>query len=88
MEFVTINLSESQLRQMLTQAAQLGAHQAMRNAGLPVKDLYTRAELKKRHGAGLINRLLKKKKLTPHQLQDDDNHRIVYSETELLSQFI
>lgn len=86
-----IQMTEERLREHLTHAAQLGAHQALLAAGLPVRDLYTRAEMQRRHGAGTINALIKQGKLTPRRYPETDadrTGRIVYSEMELLSQII
>lgn len=86
-----ITLTEERFREILTQTAQLGAHNALRMAGLPVREFYTRAEMKRRHGGGVINSLIKAHKLTPHKLpttNDDAKQRIVYSESEFLSQII
>lgn len=86
-----IQLSEERYRENLRQAAQLGAHQALQLAGLPVREYYTRTEMKQRHGSGTINRLIKAGRLTPHRLpahNDDTTKRVVYSETEFLSQII
>lgn len=90
METTVIQLTEERYRENLTQAAQLGAHQALQMAGLPVREYYTRAEMQRRHGRGIINRLISKGRLTPHRLDNDENtmSRIVYSETEFLSQII
>lgn len=84
-----IQLTEERYRNNLTQAAQLGAHQALLLAGLPVRDMYTRAEMQRRHGRRIINDLIHAGKLTPHQLpasNDRVKKRIVYSESEFLSQ--
>lgn len=90
METTVIQLTEERYRENLTQAAQLGAHMALKNAGLPVREYYTRTEMQRRHGRGTIDRLISKGRLTPHRLETDDNtkSRIVYSETEFLSQII
>lgn len=86
-----IQLTEERFREILSQASQLGAHLAMKNAGLPVREFYTRTEMQQRHGRGHINNLIKEGKLTAHKLPEHDtrtNKRIVYSETEYLSQII
>lgn len=83
-----IQLTEERLRELLSQTAKLAAHQALRLAGLPVRDLYTRAELKRRYGSREVNDILSANLLTPHQLPATDgsrSKRIRYSETELLS---
>lgn len=89
--FTVIQLTEERYRENLTQAAQLGAHMALKNAGLPVREYYTRTEMQKRHGRREIDSLIKAGRLTPHRLpaeDDDAKKRIVYSETEFLSQII
>lgn len=86
-----IQLSEERYRENLMQAALLGAHMAMKDAGLPVREYYTRTEMQQRHGRGHINNLIKAGKLTPHKLPEHDKQtdkRVVYSETEYLSQVI
>ena len=86
-----IQLTEERYRENLTRAAQLGAHQALQLAGLPVREFFTRTEMQQRHGRGDVNRLIKAGKLTPHRLPAHDDattKRIVYSETEYLSQII
>ncbi len=87
MSLQVIQMTEERLREHLTHAAQLGAHIALRNAGLPVKEFYTRTELQRRYGSGTINNLIAKHKLTPHRISDEHKH-IVYSETELLTLII
>ncbi len=91
MAVTVIQLTEERYRENLTQAAQLGAHQALRMAGLPVREYYTRTEMQQRYGRGKIDRLIKAGRLTPHRLPEHDNdtnQRVVYSETEFLSQII
>lgn len=91
MSLTVIQLSEERYRENLTQAAQLGAHLAMQQAGLPVREYFTRAEMQRKHGRGRINRLIDSGRLTPHKIpvdNDDTKTRIVYSETEYLSQII
>lgn len=91
METVVIQLTEERYRENLTQAAKLGAHIALKDAGLPVREYYTRAEMQKRHGRREIDGLIKAGRLTPHRLPSDTdgaNKRTVYSETEFLSQII
>ena len=88
-QFAVVQMTEQRLREHLQHAAQLGAHLALLNAGLPVKDLYTRTELSGRHGAGTVNSLIKKGLLTPHRYPNNqENGHIVYSEKELLSNLI
>lgn len=90
METTVIQLTEERYRENLTQAARLGAHEALRLAGLPVREYYTRTEMQRRHGRGKIDRLISEGRLTPHRLETDDNtmSRVVYSETEYLSLII
>ena len=90
METVVIQLTEERFRENLRQAAQLGAHQALQMAGLPVREYYTRTEMQRRHGRGTIDRLIRDGHLTPHRLETDADtmSRIVYSETEYLSLII
>lgn len=86
-----IQLTEEKLNQMLTSAAKLGAHVAMRDAGLPVREFYTRTEMARRHGAGTVNRLIRSGRLTPHRYPDggtSSSQREVYSEEQLLSLII
>ena len=88
MQINVIQITEQKLHDMLFAAAKLGAHIAMKDAGIPAKDLFTRTEMQRRHGAGNINRLIKAGRLTPHQLPaiGNETKRIMYSETEYLSQ--
>jgi len=90
MQINVVQITEDELQRLLTSAAKIGAHIAMKDAGVPVKDLYTRTEMQRRHGAGRINRLIKAGRLTPHQLPaiGNETKRIMYSETEYLSQII
>lgn len=84
-------MTEEKFQEHLLQAAKLGAHIALKDAGLPVVEYYTRTEMARRHGAGNINRLIKAGKLTPHRLtatNNEETKRILYSETELLSLII
>ena len=88
---VVIQLTEERYRENLQQAAQLGAHLALKNAGLPVVEYFSRADMCKRHGRGRIERLIKAGRLTPHRLpayNDKTKSQTVYSETEYLSQVI
>lgn len=90
-ELAVIQMTEERLREHLTHAAQLGAHIALKQSGLPVKEFFTRVEMQRKYGAGTINSLIKKGKLTPHRMpltDDGQTKRIVYSETELLQQII
>ena len=91
MNLNVIQLTEERYRDNLTQAAQLGAHLALKAAGLPVREYFSRAEMEKRHGSGTIRRLIKAGKLMPHQKPAYDNttkKQTVYSETEYLSQIV
>lgn len=89
MQLVVIQMTEERLREHLTHAAQLGAHTALRDAGLPIKEYYTRKEMCKRHGRARVNSLISCGKLHPHKYPSlTGNARTVYSETELLSQII
>ena len=88
MEIAVIQMTEERLREHLTHAAQLGAHLAMQNAGLPVREYFTRAEMMRRHGSGYVRSLIEKGKLTPHRERENEKGRVVYSETELLSQIV
>lgn len=88
---VVIQMTEQRLREHLQHAAQLGAHLAMRNAGLPVRDLYTRTEMQRRHGKTTIDNLIAEGLLTPRKLKsnnEDNRHRIVFSEQEFLENLI
>lgn len=84
MQILQIELNQYQ--RMLQQAATLGAHIALQQAGLPVREYYTRAEMQRKHGRGTINRLIAEGRLTPHRI--DDTSRTVYSEIEYLQQII
>ena len=86
MQHITLDINRYQ--RMLQQAATLGAHIAMQHAGLPVREYYTRTEMQRKHGRGIISRLIAEGKLTPHKITDDEHTRIVYSETEFLQQII
>ena len=89
MELAVIQMTENRLREHLTHAAQLGAHLALQQAGLPVREYFTRTELNRKYGAALINSLIKKDRLTPHRLdRNDTQKRIVYAETEVLQNII
>ncbi len=90
MQLAVIQMTEERLREHLTHAAQLGAHTALRNAGLPIKEYYTRKEMCKRHGTARVNGLISCGKLRPHKYPSPSGAKahIVYSETELLSQII
>ena len=91
MQPVILQLTPEKFSECLQRAAQLGAHIAMRNAGLPVKEWYTRTELARRYGRRNIDNLIAAGKLTPHRLpntDDDTTKHIVYSETEYLSQIV
>ncbi|GEM_PF-1448262 len=90
MQLAVIQMTEERLREHLTHAAQLGAHTALRNAGLPVREYYTRKEMCKRHGTARVNTLISCGKLTPHKYPSPTGTKAhtVYSETELLSQII
>lgn len=90
MEGTFIALTEERYRENLMQAAHLGAHQALRLAGLPIKEWFTRTELQRRHGKRLIDDMIANHRLTPHQLPavNGESKRVVYSETEFLSQIL
>ena len=85
---VVIQMTEARLQEHLLHASQLGAHIALRAAGLPVREYYTRSELYRRHGKDRVSQLIHDGKLTPHQYPKADCYgkaHTVYSETELLS---
>ena len=86
MKLAVIQMTEQRLREHMQLAARLGAHQAMRNAGLPIREYYTRTEMQKRYGKSTVDRLIKQGLLTPHRFEDgNEPHRTLYSETEILS---
>lgn len=87
---VVIQMTEDRLREHLQHAAQLGAHIAMRDAGLPVREYFTRRELQQRHGRGRVDQLIRDGLLTPHQYPSPDGKktRTVYSEEQLLTNII
>lgn len=88
MELAVIQMTEERLCEHLTHAAHLGAHIALQQAGLPVREFYTRTEMNRKYGAGYVRSLIEKGKLTPHRDKENERARVVYSETELLSQIV
>ena len=85
MELAVIQMTEERLREHLTHAAQLGAHIALQQAGLPVREYFTRTEMYRKYGSGYVRELISSGRLTPHRDKGNDKGRIVYSETELLA---
>lgn len=81
MELSVIQLSPAQLNELMTNAAVLGAHTALRYAGVPIKEYYTRAELSRKFGRGKIDRMISKSLLTPHKM-DDGRQVYLLSEVE------
>lgn len=82
---VVIQLTPDAIQQMLAQAATLGAHTALRNAGVPIKEFYTRAELSRKFGRGRIDKLLEQHLLCPHRMSDG---RILYLLSEVESHIV
>lgn len=79
---VFVQLTQEKLRSLLESASTLAAMNAMRLCGVPVRDMYSRAELSKKFGRGKIDRLHKAGKLTPHQI---DGGRVKYNLNEVLT---
>lgn len=62
-----IQLTEERLQELLQSSATLGAFIAMRNAGVPYKELYSRLELGRMFGIRTINKLIKEGKLKAYR---------------------
>lgn len=78
-----ITLSTKRLEDMLTSAAHMGAINALRNAGVPTKDLFTRAEMQRMHGRGKVNRLIADNRLVARV--DSSSNKKLYSELQYQS---
>lgn len=81
-DIVFIQLTQERLLSLLETASTIAAVNAMRLCGVPVRDMYSRAELSKKFGRGKIDRLHKAGKLTPHQM---DGGRVKYNLNEVLT---
>jgi len=83
-DIVFIELSLNRYREELEKASALGAMQAMRLCGVPVKEMYTRAELSRRFGKGKIDRMIKEGTITPLRMGSDITGRAMYKLTDVL----
>ena len=81
-----ITLSVARMNELLERTAQYAAHEALRLAGVPVVEYYTRADLQRKFGRGKINRMISEGVLTPHKLEEDG--RKVYAIADVLKQII
>lgn len=81
-----ITISVARMNEMLERTAQYAAHEALRLAGVPVVEYYTRADLQRKFGRGKINRMLSAGILTPHKIEE--NGKKVYAIADVLKQII
>lgn len=81
-----ITISVARMNEMLERTAQYAAHEALRLAGVPVVEYYTRADLQRKFGRGKINRMLSAGVLTPHKIEE--NGKKVYAIADVLKQII
>ena len=83
-----IQLTEERLRELLTSTATSAAYMALKKAGLPVKDLYTRTELYKRYGKKFIDKLINSNKILSYKASASPNARALYAESEILKHLL
>lgn len=81
-----ITLSVARMNELLELTAKYAAHEALRLAGVPVREYYSRAELKRKFGPGKINNMIAKGVLTPHKIEEDGKK--VYAIADVLKQII
>lgn len=77
-----LSLTPARLNEIVEKASIRGAHEALRLAGVPIAEYYTRTELKRKFGAGKINRMIADGKLTPVRM---DGGKAKYSIEQVLS---
>ncbi len=68
---------------MLQSAANIGALIALKNAGVPIKDLFSKNDMYKMHGRKRIDKLIKEGKFAPKYI--DGSRNKLYSEQEYQS---
>ena len=65
-----ISLTEERMNEILERTAIYAAHEALRLAGVPIAEYYTRADLQRKFGRGKINRMIESGKLIPHKIEE------------------
>jgi hypothetical protein len=65
-----ITLSVERMNELLELTAKYAAHEALRLAGVPVVEYYSRVDLQRKFGRGKINRMISEGTLTPHKLEE------------------
>lgn len=80
-----IQISTKRLNDIVEKASVRGAHEALRLAGVPIVEYYSRAELSRKFGKGKIDRMITDGKLIPHRM---DNGVSKYAIKEVLSYII
>lgn len=81
-----ITLSAARMNELLERTAKYAAHEALRLAGVPVVEYYSRVDLQRKFGRGKINRMISAGVLTPHKLEEDGKK--VYAIADVLKQII
>lgn len=79
-----ITLSVERFNEILERQAELVVHKTLRSAGIPIAEYFTREEMKKKFGAGRINRMIKDGKLTPHRIGEEG--RTLYAVEDMYKQ--
>ena len=80
-----IQITTNRLNEIVERASVRGAHEALRLAGVPIVEYYSRAELSRKFGKGKIDRMIADGKLIPHRM---DNGVSKYAIQEVLSYII
>lgn len=65
-----MDISIEKLSEIIERASIRGAHEALKLAGVPIQEYFTRADLSKKFGRGKINRMIADGKLTPHRIEE------------------
>lgn len=80
-DILFVEMSLNRYREELEKASTLGAMNALRMCGVPVREFVSRVELSKQFGKGKIDRMIKDGKLIPYRM---DGGRSKYKLSDVL----
>lgn len=81
-----MEISSEKLAEIIERASIRGAHEALKLAGVPIREYYTRADLSRKFGRGKINRMIAENKLTPCKLEESG--KVKYNIQDVYKQII
>lgn len=79
-----MEFSEEKLKEIIELASIRGAHEALKLAGVPIREYYSRADLNEKFGRGKINRMIADGKLTPYKIEESGKKLYKLTQVELL----